>query len=88
MLSMGIYSIIYRTNYGLKVVNKMDVMGYEFTHNPPVSFVSFVYFIANVYYQADNIYDYGSRALYIPTDKDEIIYQRNPLVFQLIHYKD
>ncbi len=83
-----IYSIIYKTDYGLKVVNKMATMEYEFTHNPPVSFVSSLYFIADVYYQADNIYDYGSRALYIPTDRDEIIYQRNPLVFQLLHYKE
>jgi hypothetical protein len=82
------YSVIYNTDYGLKVVNKMAVMEVEFIHDPPVVLVSSVYFIPEVYYQVDNIYDYSIRTLYTPTDRDEIIYQRNPLVFQLIHYKD
>ena len=82
------YSIIYKTDYGLKIVRKQAVMEIEFTHSPPVVLVSSVYFMPDLYYQVDNIYDYGSRALHIPTDRDEIIYQRNPLVFQLLQYKE
>jgi hypothetical protein len=80
------YRIIYETDYGLMVKRKLTASEQDVTMNPPISTVSSRWFTPNIYYNIDNIYDYGSRALYNPDDRDEIIYQENPLISSLISH--
>lgn len=83
-----IYSVIYQTDYGYKVMRKNAEMESS-TFNPPypVAFVSSDYFFANLYHRINNIYNYGIRSSWNPTERDEIFYQKNPLLFTLLEYQ-
>lgn len=75
-------------NYGLKVIKKKATMEEQSGVTNPITQASSDYFDSPYHRVIHNIYDYGNRAHYNPTDRDEIFYQRNPLIFSLIEYKD
>lgn len=82
------YSIIYKMDYGFKVVNKLATMEGQTSFDDMLVFSSSVMFDADHFYRVENIYDYGLRASYNLSERDEIIYQENPLIFSLFEIVD
>lgn len=84
-----IYSIIDITEYGYKVTRKNVDRDTLTLDNPyPIAFISSDSFEITLYHRAYNIFNYGERASYNPTERDEIFYQRNPLIFTLLEYQE
>ncbi|MFO7969265.1 MAG: hypothetical protein R6U15_04025 [Candidatus Izemoplasmatales bacterium] len=82
-----IYSIIYQTDYGYKVMRKnaeRDTL--TFNHPYPIAYLSSETFEMTALYRINNIYNYGVRATLNPTERDEIFYQKNPLLYSLLEY--
>lgn len=84
-----IYSIIYLTDYGYKVMRKnpeRDTL--TFNHSYPIAYLSSETFHMTALYRINNICNYGIRATLNPTERDEIFYQKNPLLYSLLEYSD
>lgn len=83
-----IYSVIYQTDYGYKVMRKnADRDTLTLDHPYPIAYLSSDYFEATLYHRINNIYNYGVRSSWNPTERDEIFYQKNPLLFTLLEYQ-
>lgn len=78
-----LYSIIYETDYGYKVMNKSLDTGYEYSGM--IIYSSSVMFETESFYRIERIYDYGMRAVYNLSERDEIMYQENPLIFTFLN---
>jgi hypothetical protein len=84
-----IYSVIYQTDYGYKVMRKnADRETLRLDHPYPIAYLSSDYFEVTLYHRINNIYNYGVRSSWNPTERDEIFYQKNPLLYSLLEYQE
>jgi hypothetical protein len=81
-----LYSIIYKTDYGLKIMNKSLEPNFEY--NGMIIYSSSVMFDVESFYRSENIYDYGIRATYNLSETDEILYQENPLIYAFLEFQE
>lgn len=81
-----LYSVIYEEDYGNKVVNKMATMEQDYDLGYPVAYVSSDFFENDLYYSIQNIYEYGSRLNVYLSERDELFYHKNPLIYRLLEY--
>lgn len=81
-----LYSVIYKTDYGLKIMNKSLEPNYEY--NGMIIYSSSVMFDVESFYRSENIYDYGIRAIYNLSGRDEILYQENPLIYTFLEFQE
>lgn len=82
------YSVIYHTDYGYRIVNRPSTMEAEQNLGNVIVSSSSIYFMADLFYRVEDMYDYGLRATYNLSDRDEVVYFYNPLIFRLIESRD